>query len=278
MGKRLRLMRVLLRDTFRSGMLFAAILLTAFVCAGGKSLHTADGSCSLIACMLQRETYRSAKLFPMNTPAILMQGFDASPWFAVTLPVLAAIPTVRTWQQFTGTLRRSLLCRTDRKCYRRALFCWLYLCGCMTVFCGLTVYFLLLHSYFPLAGMQRTELAPIVHRLVNTVLIGGVFPVIAALLLTLLHDTFLAVTLPMMLQYLSMKCCILYDEWVYDLSANRWESKPLLFLRMLFPSNCCMWEGSGLPFALFFVVHAGVLSVLYFAFAHALEGKVQDRL
>ena len=214
----------------------------------------------------------------MNLPSFLIQGFDASPWFAVTLPVLSAMPTLRTWQQVTGIFRRSVLCRIGRKSYRCGLFAWLYFSGCLTVLFGLLLYFLLLNRYFPLNGLQSTEITSILCKCVNTVLAGGVFPVIAALLSMLLHDPFLAVTLPMMLQYLSMKCCILYDEWLFDLSAQRWESKFLLLLHILFPSNCCMWNSAGLPFVMFFVVLLLSLAVLYAGFRRAVDRKVQDQL
>lgn len=205
----------------------------------------------------------------------LFRNYSASEWFSVILPVLCAFPFYRVYITQTVSVRYQYWSRLSVGEYTSAQFFSGFVSGFSVALGGILIYGGLMFALFPAApaldedmmiyiGLSNEEF---IKKILNCCLAGGVFPIVSIVLRHFVRDDFLAMTIPMMIQYLSYKvdgliAFAMFDPITYEID------KTLGTISALMPSNCLsqwsVWEyqlGISLPIGLF--VFAAVLIALY---------------
>lgn len=283
MNNPLRYSNVLLREYLSTPLFYAAIVLFWLLCAFGNSVEIDEKSFSVLELIYEQELYYKAKTDIQCSSYLLTFKYNSSPWFSVVVPVITAFPALQIYEQNSGNIRMTILIRMKTRQYSGNLFATSFLSGVFISSVGILLYALFIHLLFPpitafsddtlltIYGSTAWErFVPFFKKCINCCLICGVFPVITMMLYHIIHDQFLSMTLPMMVQYISLKCSLLYATWLYS-DGNRATDRLLNFWYLLFPSNCMyhcsFWENSlELPFACFFIVLGITIAVLYFLF------------
>lgn len=284
MKKIARYLGTLLTEYFTYPAIYLSAVLFLLLCALGPVANINDSSYSVLELITNRE-YMSlaAESWECNSYNI-MQNFNSSPWFSLGASVIAATPALAVFIQNSENTRREVLVRMNKRAYSSGLFLSAFLTGVIVSLVGIMLYAIIAYSAFPsissfredaefinlIYGDSSARLLMLIKKIVNCCIVCGIFPPVTLIIYQLLHDRFLAMTIPMMIQYVSLKAHIMYGTWRYS-DPSLFENDWLNFLDILFPSSCMMhyyyWEQTlRLPFACFFIMSGVIIIALYLVF------------
>lgn len=290
MKKYLRYNRVLLYEYFTNPAIYSTVVLFALLCVLGCTVNYGENSHNLFEMIADHELYiKACKSFQYSSYALASQ-YDASPWFEVIVPVITAFPAIIVYENNMGRSGDHALVRISRSSYSGGLFTTAFLSGFLTAGFGILLHAALTWAFFPplsafpehaeaikaiYGSTALARLGNLLKKALNCCIVCGVFPIIAIILYRLFRDKFLALTLPMMIQYISFKFGIMFSTWIYSdtvRSSNRW----LLLISGLLPSNCMrhysLWERLKMPYACFFIL-TGIVLILFYVLFDSLNKK-----
>ena len=295
MNNQLRYFGVLCKEYLSSPLCYMSVVLFVLLCAFGNSADVGGSNYSVLELITDRELYRQACTFMQCSSYILTLRYDAMPWFSVVVPVITAFPALMIYEQNSGGICTSILSRIKKQNYCGSLFITAFLSGFLIAMLGIVLYAVLMLFYFPSITAFDDEIllsfygstmlerfVPLLKKGINCCFVCGVFPVLTVSIYNIVHDRFLAMTFPMMLQYISLKCSILYASWLYS-DPSRASDRLLNLFHLLFPSNCMshysFWENNlQLPFLCFFIIIGALLVVLYIIFERLIRLSVGGRI
>lgn len=283
--KGIRYLNTLLTEYFTYPAIYLSFAAFLLLCMFGPIAKIKDNEYSVFELIMNKDIMANAvKMLECNSFAV-MRAFDESPWFSVAAPVITAMPALAVYVQNAQNTRRQILVRMNKRVYSSGLFWSAFLTGFLIALIGILLYASVVFSAFPrisdfpddaefinavYGSSSSVRFYALMKKVINCCIICGVFPILTLIAYQLLHDRFLAMTLPMMVQYVSLKASIMFGAWLYSdesLYSNGW----LNFIQLLFPSNCMLhhyyWEGIlHLPFAFFFIMTGIIIIVLYLLF------------
>lgn len=283
-SKPLNYVKVLWSELLSSPAIYLASLLFLCVCAFGDSAVLGDKCYSVIELLFDRELYRKACDSADISAYSLLLNYDSSRWFTVAVSVITAFPVLRIYELNTNNLRIATLSRIRRRNYINSLFSTVYFSGVFIALTGILLYSGMLFMLFPKLeltdGSYFLEVYGSTHwerflyiskKAANCCFVCGVFPLLTVIFSQLIHDRFLSITFPMMMQYIFLKLDIIYSGWLYADEA-RSSSFLLKFIQVINPASC-MYQYSywkfllGLPFACFGIMLLFETALLYILFS-----------
>lgn len=218
----------------------------------------------------------------------LFQNYDSFEWFSVILPVITAFPFYKVYITQTTAVRYQYWSRLSVAEYTFTQFLGGFVSGFSVALCGLIFYGGLVFLLFPDMSAYEEEVMAyivlpsekIIGKMLNCCLASGVFPILSIVLHRFVRDDFLAMTIPMMFQYLSIKIDGLIAFAMYDPITFEPDTA-LGVLSALMPSNCLnhwsVWESllaTVVPIGL--IVLAAVLLVLYLALVFIIRHSIRS--
>lgn len=275
---------VLLAEYFTYTAIYLSFALFLLLCALGPVANINDSDYSVLELITNRE-YMSlaAERWECNSYNVML-NFNSSPWFSLGASVITAISSLAVFIQNSENTRRQILVRTNKRAYSAGLFLSAFLTGFLIALVGILLYAAVVSAAFPsissftenaefidlVYGNSSARIITLIKKIVNCCIVCGIFPPVTLIIYQLLHDHFLAMTIPMMIQYVSLKANIMYGTWRYS-DPSLFENGGLNFLDLLFPSSCMMhyyyWEQTlRLPFACFFIMSGVIIIALYLIF------------
>lgn len=284
MKKDIKYIGVLLTEYFTYPAIYLSAVLFLLLCALGPVANINDSSYSVLELITNRE-YMSlaAEEFECCSYNIML-NFSSSPWFSLGASVIAAIPALAVFIQNSENTRRQILIRMNKRAYSTGLFWSAFLTGVLIALVGILLYAVIAYAAFPpissfgenaefitaVYGSASARLLRLIKKIINCCIICGIFPLVTLIVYQLLHDRFLAMTIPMMIQYVSLKASIMFGTWRYS-DPSLFSNDRLNFLDILFPSSCMIhyyyWEQTlRLPFACFFIMSGVIIIALYLVF------------
>lgn len=284
MKKDLKYLGVLLTEYFTYPAIYLSAVLFLLLCILGPVANINGSDYSVFDFITNREYMAlTAEEFECCSYNIML-NFNSSPWFSLGVSVITAIPALAVFIQNSENTRRQILVRMNKRAYSSGLFWSAFLTGVIVSLVGIMLYAIIAYSAFPSISSFREEaefiniiygdasarLLVLVKKIVNCCIVCGIFPPVTLIIYQLLHDRFLAMTIPMMIQYISLKASIMYGTWRYS-DPSLFENDGLNFLDILFPSSCMIhyyyWEQAlRLPFACFFIMSGMIIIALYLIF------------
>lgn len=286
---------VLCREYLTSAAFYLAVLLFLLICFFGISADVDGAERSAYELFTDSKVYMKACKSVMNSSYLLLLQYDSMPWFSVVMPVVAAFPALAVFTRHYGDFRIFVLSRVSKKGYSLSLFLSSFLSGFFIALLGISVYAAVIYLRFPTVDSFGDEnilsiygaapwerFVPFFKRAVNCCVMCGVFPLLTVLICAVARDRFLSLTLPMMIQYLSVKLNLLYSLWLFSDEAF-YSSGFFRFVQLLFPSNCMSYgslleNGLGLPFVCFFIMAGAITAVLYAAFSRIVRLSAGGKL
>lgn len=284
MSRSLNYVKVLWTELFSSPAIYLASLLFLCVCAFGDSAALDGERYSVIELLADRELYRKAYGSSDISAYSLLIGYSSSRWFEVAVSVITAFPALRIYEINTNDLRIAALSRIRRRNYINSLFSTVYFSGVFIALTGILLYSGMLFILFPklqlTSGSYFLEVYGSTHwerflyilkKAANCCLVCGIFPLLTIIVSQLIHDRFLSITFPMMMQYIFLKLDIIYSGWLYA-DESRSSSFLLNFIQVINPANCMYqythWKFLlGLPFACFWILLLLETALLYILFS-----------
>lgn len=168
----------------------------------------------------------------------VIMAFRNNYWFPIIVPVVAAIPYMYRFSDewLTGYYYMSLP-RTKRISYAATTVVVAEVTGFLVMCIGILLFGIVCVYVFPsyssymldadesiVAAMygqtQMARLMTLVKVWLHAGLLGSIASIISLIFLTIIHDCFLSLTLPMMLVYLSTKVCNYYSLFVREKYAD----------------------------------------------------------
>lgn len=284
MSKSLNYTKVLWPELLYSPALYIAALLFFCVCAFGDSAVLGDERYSVLELLSERELYKKAYVSGEISAYSLFINYDSSRWFTVAISVITAFPALKVYELNTNNLRITTLSRISRRNYINSLFSTVYFSGVLIALIGILLYSGMLWTLFPklkstsgnyfieVYGSNHGErFLYILKKTINCCLVCGIFPLLTVIFSQLVHNRFLSITFPMMMQYIFLKLDIIYSGWLYA-DENRSSLFFLKLIQVINPANC-MFQYSywkfllGLPFACFGILLLFEMLLLYLLFA-----------
>lgn len=281
MKKFAKYLGVLLREYFTHPAIYAAVLLFAMLCALGPVVNINDSDYSVLELLLKRDEMRDNW---QCASYILTLNFNSSPWFTLGAAVISALPALVIFAQNSGLARRQILVRVSKRSYSVGLFASAFLTGAFIALAGIAIYAVIVGAAFPkiagfadeaefvelIYGRTSTRIITLAKKLANCAVVCGIFPPVTLIIYQILRDKFLAMTLPMMIQYVSLKASIMFGNWRYS-DERLFDNKLLDFANIIFPSSCMISyyyfeQTLHIPFALFFAAAGIILCGLYYLF------------
>ena len=303
MNKVLLYPRVLFKEYVTAPGIYIAVVLFILLCLFGCLIPVGTREFSVLEILTNRSLYEQACGDLNCNSYVLTYGYDISPWFSVLAPIITGFPAFLIYKQNAEGVRPSILNRMNLRTYTGSLFCTAFLSGCFIALFGIILYGGLIRMTFPpitacpdefvaMYGSTTWErFLPLLKKCVNCCIACGFFPVLTILLYQVIHDKFLAITLPMVLQYISFKGEIAYSTWYRSLwveslengTESSFPSGPLDLISLLFPSrfmdyHTVLGNSVKLPFACFFVVAGLVFIILYYIFKTVIRFSIGEKI
>lgn len=295
MSKSLNYVKVLWTELLSSPAIYLASLLFLGVCAFGDSIAVDDKRYCVIELLANRELYQTAcRASDISFYSVLVK-YDASRWFAVAVSVITAFPALRIYELNTNNLRITTLSRIRRRNYINSLFSTVYMSGVFIALVGILLYTGLLWVMFPKSVGETERIMFGVYgatclerfryifiKIMNCCLVCGMFPLQTVLFSQLIHDHFLSISFPMMIQYIFLKLDIIYSGWLYA-DEIRSSSFFLKLIQVINPANSMLqysyWEYLlGMPFACFWILLLSGLILLYILFSTLQKRMIGEKI
>ena len=293
MNRSLNYINILWKEIFCSFAFYGAIIIFIFLCAFGDAAEIDGIRYSVFEIFLDSDLYAKAANCVQCNSYFLILNYDTSPWFVVAISVITAFPGILIYEQNSGKFQMPVLIRMNNRKYILSLFFVIFFSGVLIAVIGIVIYSVIIKLTFPAFDNFNDEVlfeiygktvwsrvAALVKKSVNCCLVCGIFPVLSVICYCIFHDRFLSFTLPMMVQYISLKCSILYSSWLYA-TAERSENILLKFIYLLFPSNytrCFSYLENNLhtSFVYFFILFSILALILYFIFDKLVRYSIGD--
>lgn len=274
-----------MKEYFTCPAIYLSFAVFFVLCILGPVARINDNDYSVLELIINRNIMADAvKKLDCNSYAVMM-SFDSSPWFTVAAPVITAMPALAVYVQNAENTRRQILVRMNKRVYSSGLFWSAFLTGVLIALIGILLYAAVAFKSFPhlsdfpndselitaiYGGSASSRFFKLMKKVLNCSIMCGVFPLLTLIVYQVLHDRFLAMTLPMMVQYVSLKASIMFSVWLYS-DESLYLNGRLNFIYILFPSNCMMhynyWEQVlHLPFACFLIMTGIIIIALYLIF------------
>lgn len=203
-----------------SGRYVAAILLMTGLCAFSKfHADISNQDITVLQAFLQYSREELTSLGEFAGAYRVAQAFRSSDWFIVFLPLLASLPRITDFaEQWLGGNYYLAISRGTRKRYALTVMRDAALSGFLCVSAGIILYYLFVYLKFPhdsmymasaegvALGMTSADrLWALAFPVLHTGLLAAVASMICTVLVVLIKDRFLAVSLPVLLEYISWK-------------------------------------------------------------------------
>lgn len=285
MKKEINYIKVLLTEYFTHPAIYLSFVLFALLCMFGPAITIDDKQYSVLEMLIdQKNMALTANNYQCNSYAVML-NFKSSPWFEVAAPVITSLPALAVFTQNAGDARRHILNRTSKRAYSGGLFWCAYFSGFVIALIGVLLYGAVVFSTFPTASQYPNDSELIIalfgateserflnlfKKCVNCCVVSGCFPLLTLVVYGLIHDRFLSLTIPMTVQYVSLKLSIFYSAWLYS-AESFYTNNGLNFIYLLFPSSCMQhcyyWENIlNLPFWCFSIMSGIIVFALYLIF------------
>lgn len=217
----------------------------------------------------------------------VIMAFRNNYWFPIIVPMVAAIPYINRFSDewLTGYYymqihRSKRISYAVESVFMAAFTGFLVMCAGILLFGIICSYFFPSYSSYRIEAEQSiiaaiygpTQLArffTFVKVLIHVGILGSITSVFSLIMLTIVHDCFLSLTLPMMLIYISTKICNYYSLFV----RQQYADAPPVFVSMislLIPSMYMNMEGVfrqwfGVPdilWHLYLLAFIGILTII----------------
>lgn len=269
---------------------YAAALLIFAMAFIAPALEISGKSYSIPAVLFDPERYRYALTNIDCCAQLVAADFDRHTLFTILLPIIVSFPAMKIFFQHKDSIQKTVLIRTSKRVYKAGIFVTSFLSGAVISFIGIMLYIITAFSIFPpITVFDNAELiemyggAPglmstLVKKAANVCVVSGMFSVFCIIVCAAVRDKFFSLTLPVMIQYISMKIYIIYSNWLYSDMA-RSQNKLLNFLCMMLPYSLTQhytaWEYQlDLPYFCFFGFAAIVIAGEYLIFDKLMERSV----
>lgn len=274
------------------GTYCAAIVLFA-ICLIVPTVTLEGGYYSIPVLIFDSDLYEQALNTPTCCAQLVAQRFIEAPLFRILFSTIVSFPALRIFRGNADIVQKPVVIRTNKRPYRAGLFVTTFLSGFIITLIGVMLYVVTAFSLFtPVSAFDDMDfieaysnfvsITNLIKKIANVCTISGIFSIFTVIISAVVHDKFLALTLPVMLQYISMKIWIVYSSWLYS-DMERSTNRFLLFIEMMMPfsltNHYSSWEHLlKLPFACFFVFAAVVIAGLYVIFGKLMERSIGDKI
>lgn len=274
------------------GTYCAAIMLFA-ICLIVPTTSMDNGHYSIAALVFDKDLYQEALNNPLCCAQLMAQRFIEAPMFKILFSTIVSFPALRIFKGNADIVQKPVVIRTNKRPYCMGLFATTFLSGFIITLVGILIYVATAHALFtPVSAFDDMDFIEaysnplsvtlLIKKTVNVCTVSGIFSIFTVIISAVVHDKFLALTLPVMIQYISMKIWIVYSGWLYS-DMERSTNRFLNFIEMMIPfsltNHYSRWEyGLKLPFACFFVFAAVVIVGLYFIFRKIMERSIGDKI
>lgn len=273
-----------------SGKFWLAVGITVLLCAGSR--FQGDTSNTDVTVLQAYFTYSRAELLQLGEGACAYQalmGFRDMEWFVAALPLIAAFPTIYDFaEQWFGGSYYQLISRKTRFQYAAGNMWKAAVSGFFTTLVGVLVYGGLLYIKFPTLGeyqLPRLEDSMLamaygatdmersvcfLRAVFHVGMLSAVAAMICTVLVIVLKDRFLAVSLPVLTEYFSIKLAGVYMNRLYE--EYGFSAIPLKkrLIELLLPSSHLYYDNTfqniyGVAYG-YYLILLGVIILLIFAF------------
>lgn len=218
-----------------SGKFWISVFITVLLCACSRFQADLDRT-SLIG-LQAYFTYSRTELLQLGESACAYQvlmGFRDMEWFAVALPLIAAFPTIYDFaEQWFGGSYYQLISRKSRFRYAIGSMWKAASSGFCAMVVGISLYAVLIYMKFPLfreyelvspeesmviMAYGSTDLERwifFLRAVFHTGLLAAVAAMLCTVLVIVIKDRFLAVSLPVLIEYFSIKLENIYLSYLY---------------------------------------------------------------
>ena len=285
-----RYCKVLCMEYLTDPGFYAAAVLIFALAVIGPSLDLSGKNYSIPVVLFDPKLYKAA-LEDINCCSDLVAArFDFHTLFTILLPIIASFPALKTFLQHNDAIRRTVLIRTSKRSYKAGIFVTTFLSGMVISFIGIMLYVITAFSAFPpissFGNAELTEMyggasglmADLFKKTANFCVVAGIFSVFTIIVCAAVRDKFFSLTLPVMIQYISMKIYIFYSNWLFS-DPERSQDRFLNFLSMMLPFSLTQhytaWEYRlRLPFVCFFGLAAIIIAGEYIILGKLIERSV----
>ena len=230
---------------------------------------------------------------------IIFSKLNIQRWFVVLLPVLAGFPSIHIFfEEWFGGGYFFVIIREGRYRYASVKAVSAAICGGVSVFFGVVTYVLILYWHFPSLSQLPDEMSYIVDiyggplgiftavgsEIGNIAAVAAMFPILSLILMVLLRQKFLALTIPMMVQYLSDRFTDLWYGTLWKIAQSTGDMS--IFEKggvwtMLFPSNqlgmsSTFTSKTGLPMFVYYIILFTLFLLFLRLFYALLERRVKQ--
>lgn len=275
------------------GTYCAAILLFAVCLIVGTTITTDNGFCSILAAISDGDLYARVLKIPQNCAELVAQRFIDDQLFSILFPTIVSFPAMRIFIANTNTVQKPVVIRANKRPYCAGLFVTTFLSGFVIALMGIMLYVAAAHILFPpISAVEDVDfieayssvlgIANLIKKAANVCTVAGIYSVFTIIICAAVHDKFLSLTLPLMIQYVSAKVGLVYRSWLY-FDMERSKNRFLIFINMINPisltSHYSSWEYLlKLPFACFFVFAAVIIAGLYVIYGKLMERSIGDKI
>lgn len=218
-----------------SGKFWLAVGITVLLCASSR--FQGDPNNTDLTVLQAYFSYSGAELLQLGESASAYQtfvGFRDMEWFVVALPLIAAFPTIYDFaEQWFGGSYYQLISRKSRFRYAAESLVKAALSGFGAMTMGIFLYAALISIKFP--PLKAYQLNPeesmtamaygatdlerwsyFLKAVFHTGLLAAVAAMFCTVLVIVLKDRFLAVSLPVLAEYFSIKLSGIYTTHLYE--------------------------------------------------------------
>lgn len=277
-----------LRENFASPLTYVAAILFAVLCGFGVTVQINEETYSFFEIVFNSELLSEAKKLSQCSSYLMAYRFSQSAWYAIGLSVIAAVPALYSYIRSFEKIYNFALIRSNYRAYSAGIVFSSFFSGMLITLAGIMIYaaaaYLLFPSFASFADHDlqliygetvSARLFPLIKKVFNHALVGGVIPVFAITLYRFIHSEFLSATIPMMLMYISVKVLPNYREWLSS-DIRRSENALIHVWVMLFPSNLTdlgysLENTLNAPFWLSYIVLGAFLFEMYLLFYKSTE-------
>lgn len=264
------------------------------VCLIVGTINTDNGGyCSILTVISDSDLYAQVLKIPTNCAERVAQKFIDNPLFCILFPTIVSFPAIRIFRANTEAVQKPVVVRANKRPYCAGLFASTFLSGFVIALMGIMLYVSAAHILFPPVSTVEDldfieayssvlSIANLIKKAANVCTVAGIYSVFTIIIYAAVHDKFLSLTLPLMIQYISSKVGRVYRSWLSS-DMERSQNPFLIFINMINPINLTnhysSWEYMlKLPFACFFVFAAVILAGLYVIYRKLMERSIGDKI
>lgn len=280
-----------------SGKFWLAVGMTVLLCASSR--FQGDSGSTELTVLLAYFTYSKAELLKLGESACAYQtfvGFRDMEWFVVALPLISAFPTIYDFaEQWFGGSYYQLISRKSRLRYAIENLAKSALYGFCAMTIGILVYAALISVKFP--PFSAYQLNPeesmiamsygataldrwsyFLKAVFHTGLLAAVSAMFCTILVIVLKDRFLAVGLPVLAEYFSIKLSGMYMNHLYNKYGFSEIPVRERMIELLMPSSHLYYSHSfqrtyGMSYGYYLILMGVVILCIFIVFWRLIERR-----